>query len=95
VAAFFDAICSLRRVFVFFAAGTRFRADLQRLQGELWDDDLSLDFDSMMGEQRDKVGVALFGFGIAFFSKALRKCASMMGEDNMLKCCILGVCIVA
>ena len=37
------------------AAGTRFRADVQRLQGELWDEELSLDFDSMMGEQRDKV----------------------------------------
>ena len=39
-------------------AGGRFHSEVKQLQGELWDDDISLDYDSMMGEQRDKVGGA-------------------------------------
>lgn len=37
-------------------AGARFPADIRRLQGELWDDELSLDFDSLAGDVRAKVG---------------------------------------
>lgn len=40
-------------------AGPRFPADMRRLQQEMWDDGLSLDFDSIMGEQRDKASGAV------------------------------------
>ena len=36
-------------------AGTRFRADMQRLQGELWDEDASLELEDMQ-DQHLKVG---------------------------------------
>lgn len=46
-------------------AGSRFPAEMQRLQGELWDDDMSLDLESMQ-DQHLKVGfnlVALWWLG--------------------------------
>ena len=39
----------------------RFPTDVKRLQGELWDDDMSLDLDSMLEKQMDKVRLELPG----------------------------------
>lgn len=48
-------------------AGARFRADMQRLQGELWDDDVSLDLESMQ-DQHLKVGRGCSAFFGPFFA---------------------------
>ena len=42
-------------------AVARFPTDVKRLQGELWDDDMSLDLDSMLEKQMDKVRLELPG----------------------------------
>jgi hypothetical protein len=37
-------------------AGTLFPSDMKTLQGELWEDDMEFDLDSLLLEEREKVG---------------------------------------